>query len=126
MTTEPEVRAVTTAEQDPLLWPEEVAALVGELDGEPIEARSVIFYASRSRRRADAGQLTDYDLPVPKPEHYAKRKVTTTGGATRTVKSPRWPRSAIVAWRQAVAARPAPERDRNAAGKYVGAVPDGQ
>jgi hypothetical protein len=150
-------------ETDPLLFADEVAELTKTLPGKPIEQRSVIFYASQSRRRARAGTLTEYDLPVPRAEDYATREQPTTqarcpvcrrrgvrgvnsgppsytltlgehkaggavcpgsgrtvGGAVRHPRQPRWRKSVIVAWRAAMAGRPAPQRDRDQeTGQYL-------
>jgi hypothetical protein len=95
---------------DRLLWPEEVAEMCG------IEPRSVIFYASQRRRheRAEqaagepAGTRTAYDIPAPAGRE--RRVVRTQEGAPRTVVSPQWREAEITAWREALAARPAPAR----------------
>jgi len=120
-----ETMATATAQragagEDPLLFADQVADLIGELEGREIETRSIIFYASQSRRRERAGELTDYDMPLPREEDYTRRTVPTkVAGVTRTVRAPRWRRSAVVRWRELMRQRPAPERVRNEAGQYV-------
>jgi hypothetical protein len=77
---------------DPLLWREEVAALLG------VSVRSVDHYANRSRakRRETRKPLPPEDFPIPFER--GLRHVLTAGGHDRMHWSSRWRLSAVEAY----------------------------
>lgn len=97
-----------------LLSREEAADLIGVLPG------SLTHDASMSKRKVEeGGQLDRYDCPLPR-KHVRERIVRAPGAKgphSRLV--PYWDRGELMAWRQALFSRPAPERDRDEQGRYL-------
>ena len=106
---------------DRLLTIEDVSELIRETEGIRVKPQTLTFYASQSRRRKRSGTLTVHDMPIPDPADAVRVRRSAPGKGPRMVTRPRWREPAIRAWRQA-GRRPLPERERDDAGRYLGAA----
>lgn len=78
----------------PLLWPEEVAELLG------CRPATVIYNASRARK-ARRDRARKPPRPFPLEYDHQVRQVPTTSGGTRFVRTPRWREADVLAYVQA-------------------------
>jgi hypothetical protein len=116
--------AASDAAEDELLWPEEVAALIGT----GVNAETVKQYLKQARRHAREHTRTDYEIPEPVPDPESadpsgRWRRTVPGGryGTVVVNSNRWRKSEILAWQERVRNRPPAPRARTAAtGQFTG------
>jgi len=89
---------------DRLLTVDQVEDLIAELEGTPgdpvpVKAVTLTFYASQSRRRDAAGELTIHDMPLPVSERWEPRD--KPGKGPGRVRKPLWSEAQIRAWRAA-------------------------
>jgi hypothetical protein len=112
----------TSARSDPaeadLLWPEEVADLIG------VDRLTVTQYLKQARRHGREHTRTEYEIPEPVKDPHGRdrwrRSVPGGKDGTVVVNSNRWRRSDILAWRERVANRPSVRRGHGDAGKFDG------
>jgi hypothetical protein len=101
-----------------LLWPEEVAALIG------VDRTTVTQYLKQARRHGREGRRTVYEIPepVPDPEGRERWRRRVPGGkdGTVVVNSNRWAKADIDAWRERVRTRPPASRAHDETGKFTG------
>jgi hypothetical protein len=101
-----------------LLWPEEVAALIG------VESTTVTQYLKQARRHAREHTRTDYEIPEPvrDPDGRDRWRRTVPGGKDGhvVVNSNRWLKADIEAWQGRVCNRPPVTRARDVKGKFSG------
>lgn len=80
--------------------------------------RSSLIHSASATNRKPAAERTIYDCPLPVKHEPRPRKSPGVKGP-RMVNTPLWDAAQIQAWREALAGRPAPDRERDDAGRYL-------
>lgn len=106
--------AASDAAGDELLWPEEVAALIGWGRVDTVKQR-----LAQARRHGRQRTRTGYDMPEPVPDPDSddpsgrwRREVTGGRYGKVVVNSNRWRKGDILAWQERVRNRPPATRTR--------------
>ena len=120
MTAEP-ASAVSDADAV-LLWPEEVARLIGP---QGVEVTTVTQYLKEARRAAREGRRDEYMIPEPVPDPDStdpwgrwRRQMPGGKDGTVVVNSNRWLEADILGWLERRPHRPPARRARDAKGKF--------